>query len=165
MKDKYSILKDILKYNPDIGNIYYNTGERLNITEDLFCYVYININSTKCKIKIKYSNLIWYLVNGILPDSKQKIHHRDLNPTNFKYSNLILVSNNTYFKIKEYIYNLQEGLKLYPHKKDAYNTVLEYRDKGRLKREIYYDLGTAKQAKLRYQCRMLKYLGEYILTE
>ena len=159
MSDLPIDLRNILTYDPTTGLISYN-GIIIHMSEDYFCY--ININSTR--IKLKYNSLVWYLVHGIKPTNQEKIHHKDLNPRNTRLDNLMLMSNTVYFRIKEYIYNLSGGLKLYQHPKDSYSLILEYKCKGRKKRETISDSSLAKKTMFKLQYNMLKYLDKYIVT-
>lgn len=159
-QNKLQNLKEYLKYDPNTGIIQLNST-KISILEDYFCV--ITINSTR--IKLKYDNLVWFLVYGVKPTPKQKVFHKDLDPLNFKLINLILISNKTYFKIKEYLYNLSGGLKLYPKPNDAYSTVLEYKYEGRKRKETIGDIGLARTKMLKLQLKMLKYIGCYVITE
>lgn len=156
---KELVLKYI-KYNPNTG-LSYLDSRLINISEDYF--VVFTLESTR--IKLKYDNLIWILVHNTKPASKQKVFHKDLDQNNFKLNNLVLISNKTYFKIKEYLYNLSGGLKMYPRPNDAYSTVLEYKFNGRKCKEVLGDIGLARNKMLKLQLRMLKYIGHYVITD
>jgi len=154
------LLQKYIKYNPNTGLSYLNL-RIINISDDYF--VVFTLESIR--IKLKYDNLIWILVHKIKPSPKQKVFHKDLDPNNFKLNNLVLISNKTYFKIKEYLYNLSGGLKIYPKPNDAYSTVLEYKYEGRKRKEVLGDIGLARNKMLKLQLRMLKYIGAYVITE
>lgn len=166
-KEDTNLLLQYLTYDKYTGKLYLSVENKYKeIFPDLFHYVQFSIKhqSTIYKYKLKYTNLIWQLVYLHKPTAKEKIFHKDLDLTNFKLNNLILISTSTFFSIKEALDNLAGKLKLYPHPKDRYTYILEYKQKGRLHKENISDMQIAKKKMLKLQLKYMKFISSYVLT-
>lgn len=147
-----------------------NTGELFLITPKGTRQIFPNENNVqftidKTKVKLKYTNLIWCLVYGIKPSATEKVFHKDLDESNYKLNNLVLISTELYFQLKEAIDNLQFNLKLYNHPKDSYVYVLEYKCNGRIKKENISDLNIARKKKLKLQLKLMKFISAYVVSQ
>jgi hypothetical protein len=118
------VLKDKVRYRKLLPN-----EEHMVIT---------NVNSIR--LKIKYDRLVWCLVHNYYPTSTEVVFHKDLDIYNNRLNNLILITKKEYFVIQESLKNLSGNLKITPHSRDAFSYVLEYKYKGRIKREVISDI-------------------------
>ena len=165
--EDYSLLFKYLQYNKYTGQLYLLDSSSSIIKEiipDIFYYVQFSIkdNYNIYKYKLKYSNLIWLLIYNHRPTAKEKILHKDLDLSNFKLNNLVLVSSSTFFSIKEALQNLQGRLRIIQNPRDRLSYILEYKHRGRLFKEVLGDIGIAKKKMLRLQLKYMKFISSYI---
>ncbi len=153
---------DNLSYNKDTGELFLTTPKGIKQIIPNLNFVQFTINNKR--YKFKYTNLIWYLVHGVKPSVTEKIFHKDLDENNYKLNNLVKISTKLYFQLKEALDNLHYNLKLYPHPKDSYSYILEYKQKGRLRKEIISDIGIARKKMLKLQLRIVKFTSAYVIT-
>jgi len=164
-----NLLKQYLQYDKYTGKLYISCNtlsKTKEIFPDIFHYVQFSIrhDNTIYKYKLKYNNLIWFLVYSHKPTTKEKIFHKDLDLNNYKLNNLILISTNTFFSIKEALDNLAGKLRVYLHAKDKYTYILEYKQNGRIHRENISDMQLAKTKMLKLQLKYMKFISSYVLT-
>jgi hypothetical protein len=143
------VLKDKVRYRKLLPN-----EEHMVIT---------NVNSIR--LKIKYDRLVWCLVHNYYPTSTEVVFHKDLDIYNNRLNNLILITKKEYFVIQESLKNLSGNLKITPHSRDAFSYVLEYKYKGRIKREVISDITIARKKFTKLQLKFIKVLGKYTISQ
>ena len=171
-------LKDIkpyLQYNPDTGiitvqsiNINNQSKHRKLIPDEegmINTTVKIDTAVKSTKLKIKCNKLIWYLMYNKLPRVNQIVLHRNLDSEDYKLSNLCLVQKAEYYTLQESLKNLQGALKLHQHPTDIFSYVLEYRESGRLRREVVSDVVVARKKYSKLRFKFIKFIAKYVLTE
>lgn len=116
------------------------------------------------KIRMKYSSLVWLVVHKVRPTKDQVIFHKDLDETNCTIENLVLISKKEKSKISEAMKNITGSLRLIPHPTDVFSYVLEYRENGRLKREVIADIVPAKKKLMQLRIKIIKFLNKYVVS-
>lgn len=160
-----SEISEHLEYIPSTGDIFVLKDKvrhrKLLPNEDHI--VITNVNSIR--LKIKYDRLVWCLVHKHQPTSLEVVFHKDLDIYNNKLNNLILITKKEYFVIQESLKNLSGNLKITPHLKDAFSYVLEYKHRGRVKREVISDISIARKKFTKLQLKFIKILGKYTISQ
>lgn len=128
--------------------------------EDNIAIVSIN----KTKIKMKYDRLVWCVVYKTNLSTNEVVFHKDLDDENCKVNNLSLIDKSLHFKILEAMKNINGALRLIPHPTDVFCYVLEYKQSGRLRKEVISDITVARKKLLRMQLRYIKFVSKYVLT-
>jgi hypothetical protein len=152
-----------LEYNPDTGDLFVlKSGTKRKLVPNADGMIQTCINGSK--VKTKFNRLVVCAYTGKMLSDTMHIFHRDLDLENFRINNLAIVSKEQHFKIQECLKNLQGATKLQAHPKDMFKYVLEYKENGRLKREVISDAVVAKARLREEQFKCIKYLCNFILT-
>lgn len=159
---------DVLKYieyNPVTGELFLNrsNGTRRKLIPDENLMVITSID--KYRIKMKYNRLCWCIMNKKDIPSDSTIFHKDLDEMNFKGSNLCLMHKDTYKEVQESIKNISGALKIVAHHSDAFCYVLEYRNDGKVHREVFHDVLMARRKLQKLQLRFVKIISKHTLTD
>lgn len=154
-----------IEYNPNTGELFVlkNSKPYRKIYANEDDTVIISINKTQ--IKMKYDRLVWCIFHKVLLKPTEVVFHKDLDQNNNRINNLCIISKSLHAQILEAMKNLSGTLRLIPHQTDAFCYVLEYKDKGRLKREVISDIVIARKKLLKMQIRYIKFVSQYVLTE
>lgn len=155
-------LKNYLSYNPLNGEIYVLSVRPRKLLPDENYNVNTTVNGIK--LKVKYNKLVWYLVHGKVPKDNNVILHRNLDNTDFTLNNLTVISKREYLKLQESLKNLQGALRMYSHPTDIFSYILEYRDSGRLRKEVISDVTVARKKFSKLQFKFIKFIAKYVLT-
>lgn len=157
-------LLEFLNYNATTGDLVYkHSGRRVQAQEDGF--VLIIDPSSKKRKKFKLSKLCYSLFHNIDLSKEAKIIHKDLNTSNFKISNLLLLSNSQYKELKEATKNIQGGIRLVVHPTDVYSYRLFWFQDGVEKSKVIQDVVVAKKLEKRLLLRSSKILTKYCPTD
>lgn len=156
-------LRDIFMYIPSTGEVYIN---KKNQTKKILPDEDGNLNVVvdKKRIKMKYSFFVWCLISGAKPNKNETIWFKDLDQNNFAFNNLMLVQKDLYSKLIEAMKNLSGDIKLYPHPSDGFSYVLEYRQGGRTKKDVYGDITIARKEQVKLKLSCAKFLSIYTIT-
>ena len=157
-------LYSVLKYEALTGNLYVCIGEkqrRLFPNESGM----IDTSIQGKKLKGKLNKIIWELVHKKPIPADHVVFHKNMQENDYRLLNLQLIQKSVYNTIIEAMKNLSGALRILPHPTDAFSYILEFKDKGRLKREVLYDISVARQKLLRMQLRYIKIVGRYVVTD
>lgn len=162
---KETELEEILRfyeYDSRTGEVHNKKTGRLLmcIEEEPSVSVYLS-DSKKLK-KILLPKLCWHMgtAKANFPE-KHKILHKNLDFSDNRLSNLVLIPSGAYSEVKAALDNLQIHLKLSQHPYDQYNYVVKWRDAGVLKTETYEDVTAAKNRYSFLQLKFAKIVGKY----
>lgn len=163
-KEKLELVLPFVQYCPDTGELFVLKDSkrlrRLLPTEEGMLQSCINGH----KVKIKFNKFVFFVHTGVLPPEGTCIFHKDMQEDNFKFNNLVLITKEQNFRIIESLKNLKGALKIYPHKNDAFSYVVEYKDKGRLKKEVISDVQVARERFSRLQLKFTKFVSKFVIT-
>lgn len=158
-------LQENLSYDRNTGKLYLcKLNERIRElipNEDQMIITTIQ----SVKVKMKMNKLVMCLMHDLsdLPMGFV-VHHRDLDESNFKANNLMLVSREQKKLIHEAADNLFGGLTMKPHKTDMFSYVISYKYKGRKRQEVIADQTVAKKKFLRIQLMFAKMLDPFVVS-
>ena len=119
----------------------------------------------KKSIKKKAITLAWELLNSKKLPSNSINYFKDLNPENYKGSNIGIISKANYKKLKDALYNLEHGVKLIPHKTDAFVYILKYKSDGKLLQTTFHDISTALKMKRRIIFKSSKTVTKWVVSD
>lgn len=157
-----------LKYNPSTGELSTECQNTKNkkirkLVPDETNRLITTVNGYK--LKIKADRLIWFITHGVLPAKSDVIFHKNLDETDNRLNNLVLLTSKEYSSIIEAMKNISGALKLLPHATDMFSYVLYYRLKGRLKSEVIQDITVAKKKLTRMQLKYVKLISKYTVSD
>lgn len=157
-------LLEFLNYNAATGDLVYkHSGRRVQVQEDGFVLI-IDPESKKRK-KFKLSKLCYSLFHNVDLQKEDKVVHKDLNPNNFKITNLLLLSSSQYKELKEAKKNIQGGIRLVIHPTDVYSYRLFWFQDGVEKSKVIQDVVVAKKLEKRLLLKSSKILTKYCPTD
>ena len=158
-------LGELFSYDP-ISAIIQNRKTRRKMLPDENGLVRAYDNDNKVEKKFLYRTLAWVL------GSKQNVPEgfvvlaMDLDNNNIKFNNLKLIPKKDEVKIKLALRNLDGGLRIAPHKKDAHAYVLFWTERAGVQRQaVYYDIAAAEKAWRAKQLEYVKLINQYILSK
>lgn len=157
-------LLEFLNYNAATGDLVYkHSGRIVQVQEDGFVLI-IDPESKKRK-KFKLSKLCYSLFHNVDLQKEDKVVHKDLNPNNFKITNLLLLSSSQYKELKEAKKNIQGGIRLVIHPTDVYSYRLFWFQDGVEKSKVIQDVVVAKKLEKRLLLKSSKILTKYCPTD
>lgn len=126
---------------------------------------YITFHKGNVRYKIRANKAAYELGTDTEVQSDKVVLHRNLNTSDYRLRNLLLLPKETYKRVKEASINLSGYLRIQPHQTDAFCYVVHYRDEGRNKFMVLQDIVVAKQAYLRLQLKYAKILNKYCMFD
>lgn len=117
------------------------------------------------KIKLKANKVAIEFVQNIIVQKDKVVLHKNLDETDYRYSNLILISKRTYKIIKEAHRNLNGYLRLQPHPKDMFSYILIWKENAKDKILVVQDIVVAKRMFNRLQLKYAKILTKYCISD
>lgn len=149
LEGSFFILKNNIRYRKIFPN------------EDGYLIFYRNGN----RIKLKANKLVFQLINNsIVPKDKVPLH-KNLDETDFRFCNLILISKKIYNMIREAHKNLSGYLKIKPHPKDMFSYLLIWKENSKNKILVVQDVVIAKRAYNKLQLKYAKILNRYCVFD
>lgn len=118
----------------------------------------------KKSIKKKAITLAWELLNCKSLPNNSINYFKDLNPENYKGSNIGLISKVNYKKLKDALYNLEHGVKLIPHKSDMFVYILKFKSEGKLVQTTFHDISLALKMKRKVILRSSKIITKWVVS-
>jgi hypothetical protein len=162
---KYDILIKNISYNPASGELTNKrTSRRMNVDADGFVY-YTESSPERIHIKIKANKLCCLLGFGKPVTASQRVIHRNLDYTDFKITNLLVVTRKELLKINEARSNLEGKLKLVPHPSDQLSYFLHWKENGVDKRQLILDIVVARRKLVKLQLKYSKILSKYCIFD
>lgn len=156
-------LYSVLKYEASTGNLYVcSAGKQRRLFPNESGMIDTTIQGKKLKSKL--NKIIWELVHNKEVPIDHVVFHKNMQENDYRLSNLQLLPKKTYNTIMEAMKNLSGALRIIPHPTDAFSYILEFKDKGRQKREVLYDISVARKKLLKMQLRYIKIVGRYVIT-
>lgn len=134
------------------------------IIPDYLGYIIYLCALTNKRIKKKAEILAYEIMLDISLPKNSKLYFKDLNSENFKFWNIGCVSAKQYNTIRDAVYNIQGGIKIIPHAKDAFAHYIFYKTKGRIKMKICHDIVSALKIKRMILITSNKVLSRYITS-
>ena len=115
-------------------------------------------------VKRKAARIAWEILHNSSSDGMYVIH-RDLDESNLRGSNLVLVPKEEYSKIKDALLNIRGAVRVYKCKSDAFSYIVQFKMQGRTHRHRCEDVVTALRFKKKAILLSLKYVGKYLSTK
>lgn len=154
----------IVKYDTNKGLLsLVKTGRPLFPDESGNAVVWVG--TEKKLLKIKYEKLCYYLAHGKVPSSQEKILHKNLDTSDYRLSNLVIVPREKFREIKESIMNIEDHLRIQPHPSDQYSYFVYYRKDKQNKRVLCGDIIEAQKLERSLRLQFLKLITKYCNTE
>lgn len=156
-----------IKYDAYTGKLYSMSKNSLCTDRELIPNEANKITSTVrgVTLKIKADRLIWYIVHGKQPTRHQTIFHKNMDNSDNRLHNLVLLNRKEYLRLVEAMKNISGDLKLAPHGSDMFSFVLSYKNNGRLMKEVVYDLTIARRKFTRLQLKFVKLISKYTVSD
>lgn len=119
------------------------------------------IPSKKKLVKIKFDKLCYYLGHGSLPSKQEQILHKNLDDRDNRLSNLVVVPRDKYYELKEAILNIEQLLKIVPHKQDQYMFVVQYKLGKKTEKINCNDIIAAQEQERKLRFKFVKLITKY----
>lgn len=117
------------------------------------------------RIKLKANKVAMELISGkSIPDNKV-VMHKNLDENDYRLINLKIISRSAYLAVKEAQRNLSGALKLQPHPSDMFCYILGWKDSGRDKKMVIYDIVVAKRTYNKLQLKYAKILSKHCVFD
>lgn len=161
----YKILLENVRYDHLTGELFYKKNDRLmKPDEDGFVF-YSQAKPEKLLIKVKANKLCCLLGFGKPVRQDQRVLHRNLNESDCRLRNLLVVPRKVYLQINEARLNLESRLRLVPHEQDQHSYWLIQRKEGMDRRELIHDIVIAQRRLLNAQLKYAKILSKYCVFD
>lgn len=163
MKD--FIISDIIEYELFSGSFFLKKDSK--IVRKIFPNEdgYLVFYRKGKRIKLKANKVAMELISGIsIPDNKTVLH-KNLDENDYRLVNLKLISKRTYLAVKEAQRNLSGALKLQPHPRDMFCYILCWKDQGKERKSVIYDVVVAKKMYNKLQLKYAKILSKYCVFD
>lgn len=161
-KEELAEILRTYKYDPKTGKLQVVKSQRIVLQPEDSASVSIYLPKSKKVKKINLSKLCWLIFNNTTEIPKGfKILHKNLNTSDNRALNLVLVPASEYATIRNAVDNLVSSLKMTTHPYDQYSYVLKYKDEGVLRTEVLHDVVPAKKRFAELQLRYAKIAGKY----
>ena len=158
-------VKELIDYDMLDGSFYIlknNTRYRkIFPNEDGYLVFY----RTGKRIKLKANKLVFKLVQNIDAPKDKVPLHKNLDETDFRYCNLVLISNKIHNTIKEAHKNLSGYLKIKPHPKDMFSYLLIWKENAKNRTLVVQDVVMVKRAYNKLQLKYAKILSKYCVFD
>lgn len=152
-------LQELLDYDPLSGRVVIkSSGKLLFPAEDGYCLLTLPDGKKK---KIKLNKICYSLLHNKTLLKTCKVIHRDLDTSNFRANNLILLTAPQYKELKEALKNLQGGIRLQVHPTDVYSYKLFWYEDAKEKTKVVQDIVVAKRLEQRLLLKSSKILTKY----
>lgn len=125
----------------------------------------LNTTVHGARLKIKADRLAWFISTGKQPARFQVIFHKNLDWSDNRLHNLILLQKKEYLQLQEAMKNISGDLKLVPHATDMFSYLLYYKHNGRLHREVVQDIAIARRKFTRLQLKYVKIISKYTISD
>ena len=153
---KVEKLRELVKYDSQTGEFTKKSGKPL--VPDFSNLLHIYDPETRKVTKMKADLVAWVLFYDELPIAGARILHRNMQESDSRINNLILVSSEEYKQVQEAYLNLTEDIQLLLHPKDKFSYVVQYRENGVLKKKVIKDSEVAKKFVLKLKLKYSKIL-------
>lgn len=154
------LVPSVVLYEPSTGTIRSLKNNR-KIFPDEELNAVIWVSSAKKLIKIKFDKLCYYLGHGNLPDKNQRLLHKNLDETDNRLANLVIVPKDKYYELKEAIQNIEGLLKVTPHKQDQYMFVVQYKQGKKTEKINCNDIIAAQEQERKLRFKFIKFITQY----
>lgn len=92
------------------------------------------------------------------------VYPKDMIDSNLKINNIGLVSKDLWSSVKDSFFNITGGIKIKPHKDNAYSFVVHYRKNGRPVQKTVHDITQALLLKRKIIVESYKIATKYVVT-
>lgn len=157
-------LREILEYHPSTGLCYNKKTNRV-LQQDYDGLVGVFCSVQKKSFKLKLERTAYALAHGVFPRKDQKVLHRNLDTSDNRPVNLVLVSRTVFLQIKEAQKNLEGSIRITPHATDQFDFVVHWLEKAKERQKIVQDITEAKRVVLKLQLKYSKTLTKYCLFD
>lgn len=158
-------LTDLIEYEMLTGSFFIKKNAKrireIFPNEDGYLIFYRNNQ----RLKLKASKVAMELITGKPIDDKKTVLHKNLDETDYRLQNLKVIVKSTYNLIKEAHRNLSGSLKLQPHPKDMFCYVLSWKQDGKDRKIVIYDIVVAKRTYTKLQLKYAKILSKYCVFD
>jgi hypothetical protein len=161
-------LKDLLRflsYSPLTGefSVTSSSGEPRRIVPDEDNKIQTTIQGTR--LSIKADRLAWFISTGKQPARFQVVFHKNLDWSDNRLHNLVLLQKKEYMQLQEAMKNISGALKLVPHPNDMFSYLLYYKHNGRMYREVVQDIAVARRKFNKLQLKYVKVISKYTVSD
>lgn len=158
-------LDDILEYGIFDGSFYIKKDSKvvrkIFPNEDGYLVFYRNGK----RIKLKANKVAMQLVSGKSISENKVVLHKNLDENDYRLQNLKIISKSAYLLVKEAQRNLSGALKLQPHPTDMFCYILFWKDSGKDRKSVIYDIVVAKRTYNKLQLKYAKILSKYCVFD
>ncbi len=157
-------------YDVESGRLY--RRKLLNIVSDeidreLFPDAFGIVSYSCCvsgkTVRKKIEILLYEILHGKLP-ADHKVYFKDFDSTNYKGSNIGVMSKIEYTRLKDSLYNA-ENCKVIRHPTDMLIYLVKYKHDNRMKTRRCHDIVQALRIQRAVTYTALKYLNKYYVTK
>lgn len=153
---------DILTYDPVTGDIYTKkTGRKYFVDDNGTVLVYCKGKS----YRYMYDKVAYILAYGVIPRKNQKVLHRNLDKTDNRKCNLLLVSRSDYSKVIEAYRNISATIRIVPHTEDQYSYIVYWEDANIYRKKVCSDLISARKLELKLKLKYSKILTKFCIFD
>ena len=117
------------------------------------------------RIKLKANKVAMELISGESIADNKAILHKNLDENDYRLQNLKIISRSAYLAVKEAQRNLSGALKLQPHPTDVFCYILSWKDQGKDRKSVIYDVVVAKRTYNKLQLKYAKILSKYCVFD
>lgn len=117
------------------------------------------------RLKIKADRLAWFIATGKQPQRHQLIFHKNLDESDNRLHNLVLLNKTEHLQLVEAMKNISGDLRLIPHSTDMFSYVLIFKHHGRVHREVVQDITVARRKFTRLQLKFVKLISRYTVSD
>lgn len=150
-------------YDPNQGSFWRAVTERRLFPNESGLISYLCPETSK-NVKKKATVLAWEIFNNKpLPDD-MVVYLKDGNPDNLTISNIGIIHKEEYVKLKDSLYNVNSGIKITPHKVFAFQQIITFKHKGKLRKLTCQDSIQANRIKKILLLKATKLLSKYLVS-
>jgi hypothetical protein len=136
-------------------------SRRIFPTEEGYLIFYRNNR----RLKLKANKVAMELINNKPIADKKTILHKNLDENDYRLQNMKIIARSTYNAIKEAHRNLSGALKLQPHPRDMFCYILSWKEDGKDRRLVVYDVVVAKRMYNKLQLKYAKILSRHCVFD
>lgn len=117
------------------------------------------------RLKLKANKVAMELITGKPVPDKKTVLHKNLDENDYRLQNLKIIPKSTYNLIREAHRNLSGSLKLQPHPRDMFCYILSWKQDGKDRKIVIYDIVVAKRTYNKLQLKYAKILSKYCIFD
>lgn len=157
-------LHELLTYDGFTGIIRTRKTQRI-LKQDHDGLVVIFDSIQKRNIKLKLERIAYAMAYGKLPAEDKRVLHKNLDTTDHRIANLLLVSRKVFLQVKEAHRNLTSGIRVQLHSSQQFTYIVSWYEDGVEKSRTLQDIVPAQRLQLKLQLKYSKILTKYCVFE